>query len=391
MASRTRWSAAITAAALLASVASPGTSSEPQKSIDVLKKAVEVAPDDPALRLHLAEAAQNAIWRQAAFAAKRDLAQLALDSYAAYRTLTGQEAPGAAEFNALNIAGAASGDVCSYVAAFYNHGRQEEIFADRGPVDIDNDGRIDDVSIGSMAMGGGQWIEPEEWNEKFSFLADEDITPYSRHSLIHFLPFQSTTYLLSEVEGGPASLEQVNAGTICEFTWQYAPALTVDADPTLCARLRDAGPLPEVPVTPESIPALDIDMDIAPSGHIDFTGVATADIDGGGQSARVGYFEFTNTASASCHVFGITLLDGNVPENSSRNRTLQAAQKQALDCIGSKTFLVRVGDRVLIEVNGGRGYQRPVPPRSLLRMTGDKVETVCQVDQRPTYVPASPQ
>jgi hypothetical protein len=364
--------------------------SEPEKSIDVLKKAVELAPANAALRLHLAEAAHNAIAHEAAFAAKRDLAQLAVDSYAAYRTLTGYEAPGAAGFDALNIAGAASGDVCSYVAAFYNRGRQQEMFADKGPVDIDNDGRIDDVGIGYNGMGGPQMVQPEEWNEKFSFPPDPDSGSYSWQweYAIHFLPFQNTTYLLAEIDGGPVSVTQANVGPVCWFSWRFAASLTVDADPIQCARAVAGTDFDKVPVSSDQVPA-PMALDFFPSFVANFSGVAAADIDGSGRSARVGYFTIASTASRGCDVFGITILDGDLPEDSTRNRSLQEAQKQLMDCRGSRAFLVRVGNTVLIEIDGGSAYQRSQPPRTLLRMNGDKVETVCRVDQRPAYVPQS--
>src|SRR5215510_299582 len=37
----------------------------------------------------------------------------------------------------------------------------------------------------------------------------------------------------------------------------------------------------------------------------------------------------------------------------------------------------------------GRSNLHKEPPRTLLRMIGDKVETVCRIDQRLTYVPQS--
>jgi hypothetical protein len=109
----------------------------PERSVPILRKAVDVAPQNSEARLNLAEAARKSVARAATYADKGKLSQLALDSYAAYRQLSGQEPPGAADFAALNIAHESSADVCAYVAAFYNHGRQREVFADDGPIDID--------------------------------------------------------------------------------------------------------------------------------------------------------------------------------------------------------------------------------------------------------------
>jgi hypothetical protein len=82
-------------------------------------------------------------------------------------------------------------------------------------------------------------------------------------------------------------------------------------------------------------------------------------------------------------------LHGQDIEKSPRNDALLAAQEKMTNCRDSTGFLIRADGQNLIEIDGGAAVQRSEPPRMLLRLRGDRVETVCRVEQRVTYVPTT--
>jgi len=58
------------------------------------------------------------------------------------------------------------------------------------------------------------------------------------------------------------------------------------------------------------------------------------------------------------------------------------------NCRGSNAFLIEAGGQPLIEIDGGVAEQQTKPPRLLVRLNGDKIDKVCNVEQRATYSPA---
>jgi hypothetical protein len=164
----------------------------------------------------------------------------------------------------------------------------------------------------------------------------------------------------------------------------------VNVEPKLCRQVLEGAAFEWIAPAPEEIPPAVLGLVQTDFAH--FNGVATVDVDQSGTPERVGYFSIASGAGPGCAVDGIALLDGSNVEDSARNRSLLSAQEKSQNCRGSNAFLIRVGDAVLIEIDGGDAYQRPVPPRSLLRMKGDNVETICRTDQQATYIsrPVSP-
>ena len=56
------------------------------------------------------------------------------------------------------------------------------------------------------------------------------------------------------------------------------------------------------------------------------------------------------------------------------------------NCRDSNAFLFtgRMG-KIFIEIDGGSAEQRTKPPRLLVRLNGDTIEKVCNVEERATY------
>ena len=57
------------------------------------------------------------------------------------------------------------------------------------------------------------------------------------------------------------------------------------------------------------------------------------------------------------------------------------------NCRGSNAFLIEAGGQSLIEIDGGAAEQQTRPSRLLARLNGDKIEKVCNVEQRATFSP----
>jgi hypothetical protein len=57
------------------------------------------------------------------------------------------------------------------------------------------------------------------------------------------------------------------------------------------------------------------------------------------------------------------------------------------DKLWGHRFLIRANGQNLIEIDGGAAVQRTAPPRMLLRLRGNRIETACRVKQRVTYTP----
>jgi len=360
-----------------------GQSVESERAVPVLRKAVELAPDRADVQLNLAEAARKSLGRVVPYEEKQDLSRTVVAAYAAYRRLSDEDAPGAADFAALNIADASFSDVCAYVAAFYNRGRQGEIFADAGPIDISNDGLIDELRITSQGSAHVPIIEPEE--SDINFFYPKQLWSYHQ---IHFVPFKTKAYVLYQIDDGPQSVVEANVGPVCSFDWHFKAALVESHDPNLCADAVRGTEFSRVPTTSEELPTIPLDTFRIPSEQTRFLSAATIDI--GDELVRVGYFEITSSAGPGCQFSGVTFLDGNDIERSPRNRTLLEAQDRLRDCRGSTAFLIQVADEALVEVDGGSAYQRETPPRTLLRVQGGKVEPLCRVEQNAMYVAKVP-
>ncbi len=110
-------------------------------------------------------------------------------------------------------------------------------------------------------------------------------------------------------------------------------------------------------------------------------------LDPRGAPVTVGYFRYESSAGAGCQAAGVVFLHGQNIEDSRRNTALIASEGDMTNCHGSKAFLVRAAGQNLIEIDGGLAEQQTMPPRVLVRLNGDKMEKVCNVEQRATCTP----
>jgi hypothetical protein len=382
---------------------------DPRKAVLVLQNVVELVPTRAVTELNLADAAQAAVPLADTWEQKNNFSAIGLQAYAAYRRLSGKEPPAANAFEGLRVAASNSKDVCSYVATFYNHGRQADMWGYPDPVDIAGDGKLRHVylfdegtahvpvlfastkAVPEEERSSESYKEPAEVD--FNLTKDQSGTDDSRiwHDELHVLPFKEGYYVVYQDDGGPFAVVKPNAGTVCQFKRKFTPVLAEDHAPAICKEALAGtafNKIPDQPLPSGEIRTNDVDLHF-PGGSDapDFLRYSDVMLDPKGALARIGYYEYSSGAGAGCGFSGIAFLDGKSLESSMRANALIEALSGMPRCHGSTAFLVETNGENLIEWDAGQALQRNTPPRALLRLRADKVETVCRVDQRPTYIP----
>ncbi|MBR1090700.1 hypothetical protein JQ621_24805 [Bradyrhizobium manausense] len=375
--------------------------SEPKKAIPILQKVVALAPDRAIAWLNLADAVRSSLGRAVTWDEKIELPAIGLQAYSSYQALTGKPLPAAEDFKFLYADPTVSSNVCSYVAAFYTRGRQAELWGYPDPVDIAGDRRLHHVyifdqgtaHIPAIVSSARRLSEQELLTESFDkqeINFDRTDAPSESGSWpeLHMLPFRDGYYLVYQEDGGPVAIVKPNAGTVCRFKRSFTPVLTENRAPAICHDAFDGKPFDQVgskPLAPGDI-TVDNESGLPDRGGTpQFQRYSDVNLDPKGLPGRIGYYEFNSGAGAGCSLNGIAFLDGNRLEKSPRAKALADIQDEHQDCRGSNSSLIRANGQVLIEWTGGRALQRTTPPRTLLRLAGDKIETVCRVEQRPTY------
>jgi hypothetical protein len=375
---------------------------DPKKAIPVLQKVTGLAPDRVVSWLNLADVVRSAIALASTWEDKEALATIGLQAYAGYRARTARHLPAAAEFEFLYANPSISSDVCSYVAAFYTRGRAAELWGYPDPVDLTGDGKLRHVYIFDQGTAhipvilSSRKEIPEQDRVVESFNKDEvDFDRTDQPQLengswpeLHMLPFRGGYHLVYQEDGGPVAIVKPNAGTVCRFNRRFTPELTENRAPAICREVVDGKIFNKI--SDKQLPSEEIAVDeqsglpsVGDRPH--FQRYSDVSLDPKGPPGRIGYYEFSSGAGPGCGLNGIAFLDGNRLENSGRAKALSEAQENLRDCRGSTVSLIRAHGENLIEWKGGRALQRRVPPRTLLRLVGEKIEPVCHVEQRPTY------
>ncbi len=382
---------------------------DPRKAVPVLQKVIELAPARAVAHLNLGDASRSGVTRAETWEQKNRLSAIGMKAYSAYQKLAGKDAPDAREFQALHAAGSVSENVCSYVAAFYNRGRQKEMWGYPDPVDIAGDGKLRHVYIFYQGTAHvpvifastkavpeeDQLVQAlaEDAEVNFNRTVDQSIAEeYGSRPEIHVLPFRDGYYLVDQEDGGPVAVVKPNAGTVCRFKRNFTPMLVEDHAPAICKEAFAGHAFEKLPREKLSggaprVAANDLDIGTFDNSQLDFEQYSDVKLDPLGGPARLGYFEIASGAGPGCSKNGVAFLAGNGLEKSPRANALMEAQGQMLKCGGSSAFPVRVNGESLIEIDEGSAIQRTTPPRTLLRLRGDRFETVCRVEQQPTYVP----
>jgi hypothetical protein len=385
-------------------------SNDPINAVEVLKKVVELAPNRAVAALNLGDATRDGITEAPTWQQKASLAKIGLQAYDAYRGLTGKDAPAAQQFAALHNHD--FGDVCSYVAAFYNQGREQELFYDlRGwhrqdvwstpkPIDLVGDGKLryvytftqgtshSPVIIATkkrMSLEEAQWLVVD--NSEVDFGA-QDLGWLAEP---HVFPFKGSYYVVYEEDDGPSAVVKPDGPVTCRFKRSFTPLLVENHAPAICKKAAAGTRFEQVPRMkwPNHGPKIESEQLVEP--HIDTASVELIEfsdvkLDPTGPPARLGYFEIASGAGRGCDASGLAFLNGDALEKSTRSTALMNAQAQMNYCAGSKAFLVQADGEVLIEIDAGQAVHQTTLPRLLLRLRPDKIETACRVEQRPSYL-----
>jgi hypothetical protein len=379
----------------------------PRNAVPVLQKVIELAPARAVAHLNLGDASRSSVTLAETWEQKSRLSTIGMKAYSAYQKLAGKDAPDAREFQALHAAGSVSENVCSYVAAFYNRGRQEEMWGYPDPVDIAGDGKLRHVYIFDQGTAhipvifASTKAVPEEERVveglsggdevDFSRTVDQSSAEeYGSWPEFHVLPFRDGYYLVYQEDGGPVAVVKPNAGTVCKFNRSFKPTLVEDHSPAICKDAASDRAFDKIRAQPlsDKIPPTDAQsLNLPGTGTPDFQRYSDVKLDPMGTPGRIGYFEYNSSSGPGCDASGVAFLNGQDLEKSARAKALIEAQVQTMDCRGSAAFLVQANGENLLELDGGRALQRATAPRTLLRLRGDRFETVCRVEQRPTYVP----
>jgi hypothetical protein len=374
---------------------------DPKKAIPILQKVVGLAPERVVAWLNLADAVRSSLALAVTWEEKTDLAKIGLRAYSSYQTLTAKHLPAAEEFEFLYANPTVSRDVCSYVAAFYTRGHQVELWGYPDPVDVAGDGKLRHVYIFDQGTAHIPVILsstkeiPEEDRLVESFNKDEvdfnRTDPQSENGSwpeLHMLPFRDGYYLVYQEDGGPVAIVKPNAGTVCRIKRSFTPELTENQVPAICHELVNGKIFDKIPDKPLQSEDITVDEQSGLTKEAHFQRYSDVSLDPKkGPPGRIGYYEFASGAGAGCDFNGIAFLDGNRLEKSRRAEALAEAQEHIKDCRGSTASLIQAHGENLIEWKGGQALQRAVPPRTLLRLVGEKIEPVCRVEQRPTYSP----
>jgi hypothetical protein len=299
---------------------------------------------------------------------------------------------------AKTAAETAAAGVCSYVAAAYNGGTEDKLWGYPDPVDIAGDGKLRHVyiveqgtahvhsivaSTEPLSAAAQETASNSEVNFYGSIGQDMDL-----ETVPHIFQFKDSYYVVYEEDEGPYDVVKPDVGEICRFKRHFTAALTENRSPALCKSARAGKRFEKLPTRKlaNSIVVGDASTLDLPGPHSPVIAqFMDVKLDPAGTADRIGYFKYESSAGAGCQASGVTFLRGRDIENSPRNTVLLAAERDMTNCRGSDAFVIRAGGQNLIEVDGGSAEQQPRPPRLLVRLSGDKMEKVCDVEQRATY------
>lgn len=295
---------------------------------------------------------------------------------------------------------AAAPNVCSFVASAYNRGDQDKLWGYPDPVDIAGDGKPRHVYVVEQGtahvhsiVASTKPLSPDEQNavstSEVNFFGSigQDM---SLDTVPRVFAFEGAYYVVYEADGGPYDVVKPDVGELCTFKRRYSAVLSEDHAPALCATARQGKKFGRVPtqrlagaITIDDAATLDLPGPFSPS----IARYARLKLDPAAAPVTVGYFTYQSSAGAGCQARGVVFLQDHTIEKSQRNAALLAAQAAMTDCRGSNGFIVHAGGESLIEIDGGSAEQQTMPPRMLLRLHRDTIEKVCNVEQRPTFIP----
>ncbi len=302
--------------------------------------------------------------------------------------------PAAAQERAASVP-----EVCAFIASAYNRDDQGKLWGYPDPVDIAGDGKLRHVYVIEQGtadvhsiIASTKPLSPAEQQT-----ASSEVNFYGsigQNMELETIPrvfrFKGAYYVAYEGDGGPYDVVKPDAGELCRFKRHYSPVLKEDHAPALCKQALAGKPFKKLPtqklaktITVEDADTLDLPGPFSPS----VARYAKFKLDHAAVLVTVGYFTYESSAGSGCHAAGVVLLHGQDIEKSQLNTALLAAEGDMTNCRGSNSFVIQAGGQTLIEIDGGAAEQQTVRPRMLVRLNGDKVEKICNIEQQATYRP----
>lgn len=319
---------------------------------------------------------------------------MALDAFARHHQITGTELPEAADFAALNALNA-PGELCQRIAEYQNHSRLREISVTKSSFDPDGSG----PQLRLEVRYGGSLVLPYVAAKDDAGRETTGMIPFGHGTEAHgtgesmlLIPFGGKVYALNLSSNAPDDVWDWQGQSVCHFASTRTPAIAQSADDETCRALLD-GPLPAADVQTHSYTGGIIDID-AGSGRSfwtawDYTGitdVVDVDLSGAGPLDHVGYFTGFRS-HGGCQTAGAVLLEGDKQQRGPRNDALLDAEFGLQDCKGPHARVVQRGGRYFIEFDAEQmNAHNELTRRTLLRITGRGLETICRIVEKSVYV-----
>lgn len=367
--------------------------SAPLDAVPTLRRVTEIAPGRAVAWDNLGDAIRRGLTGELTESERARLTRLALDAYGRYHTLTGKASAEAADFTAFNTLNAPT-ELCARIAAYRNHSRMGEISVTRGTFDPDGSGRKVklEVRYGGSLVLPYVFAEDDAGHEVANVISsDHGTVAHTPGDSMLLIPFGDRVYALDLSSAGPEAVWDWQGRFVCHFTASATLAIVQSEDDGICRTLLE-GPLPaaSLPSRPFTGEPIDIEADLDRSfwtvgGDVGVQAVVDADLSETGHPDHVGYFTGFSP-HGGCEMAGVVLLDGDKQQQGPRNAALLDAEWDLRDCRSAHAEIVRDKNRLFVEFDSERMSARnEVAKRTLLRVTGSGVQTVCRIVATATY------
>ena len=306
--------------------------------------------------------------------------RLTLDAYQQYLKFSAAPLARVSSFVSLNILNAPSGNVCQFVAAFANAGRESEIYSNQTidgvtePVDLFGDGKKYYIYSGQAGSAGEQFIfasptlvQPDSLQFSFYGKSPVSFAPLnflSTRARFNLFEFENHYYVVddefssnSETGFSPTRVVEPNKGVICNISRKYKPTLEPDLNHRVCDKFLHGGRFHKIEPGGVFISVYAPKNNITdnPDGPEGVT-LSEVDLENNGKEQNVGYFEIDSGAGPGCDGSGFSLFDPVRKQvvDSPLNDEILGIQAKAADCLGAAAFLIAVDGKTYFEIDRGR-------------------------------------
>ncbi len=345
--------------------------------------------------------------------------RMAISAYQKYLKLASHPDQSVINFLQLNVLTAPSANVCEYVAAYANAGRESEIYGDPFPVDLLGDGVK--YYVYSASQGTGHYpnifATTTPVDNPYFYGGDSavDFSPLDSQgeSLENYLlfPFKGKYYvvddepvLLKSDYGpvyAPVQIIAPNQGQICSISQSYKFSLSADEDHRICdpflhghvfTKVDESGDTEVVASStqdsPNNIPLGQIKNDniaemagFHTDGDVDLMSVFSADLLNNGKPVMMDSFSIASGAGPGCDAFGVGLYDPSKQDvlRSALSTAILKTEASTVNCDGAKSFLINIKGKTYLETDRSE-HPLDIPGEAIYEVKNNTLETVCRID-----------